>query len=148
MTDISRLLGVDHDHCDHLFAEAEDAVSRGEPTQAGRLFDAFRTALARHFTAEEKVLFPAFEARTGMNAGPTQVMRAEHAQITGLLERMADALARRDDADYLGEAETLLMLMRQHNLKEEQILYPLCDRALGNDADLLAALERALGSMP
>ena len=144
MTEITRLLGEDHSRCDGLFAAAESAVSRQQWDDAVRIFAAFRAALTRHFTAEEAALFPAFEAHTGMRAGPTQVMRAEHTQMTGLLERMADALARRDDAGYLGESETLLMLMRQHNLKEEQILYPMCDRTLGEDTALMAAIEHAL----
>jgi iron-sulfur cluster repair protein YtfE (RIC family) len=144
MSDIARLLADDHSRCDQRFAEAENAVSEGGWERAERLFEAFRAALSRHFAAEEEVLFPAFEAHTGMTGGPTWVMRSEHAQMIGLLEPMAAALARRDGAAYLGQAETLLMLMRQHNLKEEQVLYPICDRALGEDTALLAALEQAL----
>lgn len=144
MSDITHRLSEDHNHCDELFATAERAVSDGQWGEAERLFADFRSALARHFSAEEEVLFPAFEAATGMTTGPTQVMRSEHRQMTSLVERMADALASRDTTAYLGESETLLMLMRQHNLKEEQILYPMADRALGPDAALNAALERAL----
>lgn len=144
MSTIIRLLGDDHNHCDELFAQAEAAVSQGLWDDARRRFADFRSALARHFTAEEQTLFPAFEARTGMVAGPTQVMRAEHAQMNGLVERMAEALERRNDQAYLGESETLLMLMRQHNLKEEQILYPMADRAIGTDQALLGALAKTL----
>ncbi|MGQ9686490.1 MAG: hemerythrin domain-containing protein [Thiobacillaceae bacterium] len=144
MSTISRMLGDDHSSCDELFAQAEAAVSQGQWDDAGRRFADFRAALARHFTAEEQTLFPAFEALTGMVAGPTQVMRAEHAQMTGLVERMAEALERRNDRAYLGESETLLMLMRQHNLKEEQILYPMADRAIGPDQALLDVLAGTL----
>jgi iron-sulfur cluster repair protein YtfE (RIC family) len=146
MSEITRLLGDDHDRCDALFAAAENAVSQGQWEAAGPRFADFRAALARHFAAEEETLFPAFEARTGMSAGPTEVMRAEHRQMTGLVERMAAALASRNDTAYLGESETLLMLMRQHNLKEEQILYPMADQALAADAELLVALNRTLQS--
>lgn len=144
MSEITQLLGDDHNRCDELFARAEAAVSQGQWDDAKRRFADFRAALARHFTAEEQTLFPAFEARTGMVAGPTQVMRAEHAQMNGLVERMAEALARCNDKAYLGESETLLMLMRQHNLKEEQILYPMADRALGPDQALLSAMAKTL----
>ncbi len=144
MTEITRLLGDDHQRCDTLFAAAESAVSQSRWDEADRVFADFRAALARHFTAEEETLFPAFESRTGMMSGPTQVMRAEHEQMNGLVGRMAEALARRDEAGYLGESETLLVLMRQHNLKEEQLLYPMADRALGDDAGLLAALAQTL----
>lgn len=144
MSEIARLLGDDHNHCDEIFAQAEAAVSQRQWDDAKRRFADLRAALARHFSAEEQTLFPAFEARTGMLAGPTRVMRSEHAQMNGLVERMAEALARRDDEGYLGESETLLMLMRQHNLKEEQILYPMADRSLGPDPALIAALDRTL----
>jgi hemerythrin-like domain-containing protein len=94
--------------------------------------------MRRHFAREESVLFPAFEARTGMSGGPTFVMRAEHQQMNGLLGEMNSALSQRDAKTYLGLSETLLMLMRQHNMKEENILYPMSDQALADEqADLL-----------
>jgi iron-sulfur cluster repair protein YtfE (RIC family) len=55
---------------------------------------------------------------------------------------MHGALERADGAAYLGLSETLLMLMRQHNMKEENILYPMADQALaGEQADLVARME-------
>ena len=47
---------------------------------------------------------------------------------------MNDVLASGDLEEFLGQAETLLILMQQHNIKEEQMLYPMCDRALGSAA--------------
>ena len=49
----------------------------------------FQDALLHHFAMEEEVMFPAFEARTGMTQGPTAVMRSEHRQMTDLLNRMS-----------------------------------------------------------
>jgi len=46
------------------------------------------------------------------------------------LAGMDDALAGGDLDDFLGQAEGLLILMQQHNIKEEQMLYPMCDRLL------------------
>jgi len=144
MRSITQLLSNDHDHCDQLFAAAENAAQARDWESADDAFAAFRHALDRHFVAEEQTLFPAFEAKTGMGAGPTDVMRSEHLQMRELVEQMASALARRDDAAFLGASETLLMLMRQHNLKEEQILYPMTDRALTGDAGLITALQKML----
>jgi len=43
---------------------------------------------------------------------------------------------------YSGLAETLLLMLQQHNLKEEQILYPMMDQALAAEQQvLLARLE-------
>ena len=70
-----------------------------------------------------------------MSGGPTEMMRYAHEQMRALLAQMREACAARDADAYGGAAETLLMLMQQHNMKEENILYPMCDRALGAGAD-------------
>ena len=41
-------------------------------------------------------------------------------------------------------AETLLILMQQHNIKEESILYPMCEQLIGEDPDVRAGVS-ALG---
>lgn len=138
MTDITHYLTGDHDYCDGLFAEAENAVGAGDWPRAAEAFAAFMPAILRHFAREEGILFPEFEARTGMTGGPTQVMRDEHDQMRNTLEGMAATVSRHDQAGYLGLSETLLMLMRQHNMKEERILYPMADQALP-DADSVVA---------
>ncbi len=77
--------------------------------------------------------------------GPTQVMRSEHEQMRELFQAMADAVTARDRDNYLGESETLLMMMQQHNLKEEQILYPMADQALAGELDELFRRMDAAG---
>ena len=47
------------------------------------------------------------------------------------------ASARAAADEYAGNAETLLIMMQQHNMKEENILYPMCDQHLGNDGGVL-----------
>ncbi len=142
MTRISQYLTHDHAHCDALFADAENAVAAGDWPLAASHFQTFLSDTLRHFAREEVVCFPAFEARTGMAGGPTFVMRAEHDQMREALTAMDQALAARETQAYLGLSETLLMLMRQHNMKEENILYPMLDQALaGEEADLLAGME-------
>jgi hemerythrin-like domain-containing protein len=97
--------------------------------------------MERHFAVEEETLFPAFETHTGMSAGPTEVMRMEHAEMRELFERLAAAATARDADEFLGLAETLNLMMQQHNMKEEQVLYALMDESLGGEAEsLLAAL--------
>lgn len=147
MVILSRYLTDDHVACDDLFAEAENAVAGADWTGGRNGFDAFRLATLRHFEREEAVLFPAFEAATGMAGGPTMVMRSEHEQMRVVLDAMAQAVAQHDATAYLGHSETLLMLLRQHNLKEEQILYPMAERALAGEMDgLLAKMQGLDGS--
>jgi iron-sulfur cluster repair protein YtfE (RIC family) len=135
-----------HKHCDEVYAQAEEAAAAGDWPRAATGFDAFRTALLAHFGAEEDALFPAFEAKTGMQGGPPAVMRLEHGQMRQLLEDLGRAVAAKDADAFLGGCETLLILMQQHNLKEENILYPLCDNALGDDAALVADVRARLGA--
>ena len=140
MTTIRDLLASDHHQCDDYFVTTEQAVADGAWDKADSVFAGFRTAMLRHFAVEESVLFPAFEERTGMRMGPTQVMRTEHAQMRELLEAAEAALTARSADDYSGYAETLLIMMQQHNMKEENILYPMCDQHLV--AELPTVLER------
>jgi hemerythrin-like domain-containing protein len=68
----------------------------------------------------------------------------EHEQMRGLIQDMADAVAKTDDEGYLGLSETLNMLMQQHNLKEENMLYPMTDRVLGDERDKLIGAMQAI----
>ena len=135
MNTILDFLGSDHRACDDLFASAETAAAQKNWDSARSLFERFQTAMAHHLAMEEDVLFPAFEASTGMRAGPTQVMRMEHEQMRGLLQDMASAVAACNQDGFLGLSETLNMLMQQHNLKEENMLYPMSDQVLGGDRE-------------
>ena len=145
MTTIRTLMTDDHRHCDDLFAEAEQAIASKNLSAAQAAFEHFRSAMLAHFAGEEKTLFPAFEERTGMHMGPTQVMRMEHEQMRSLFDEAAEALKRGEVEDYFGVAETLLIMMQQHNMKEENILYPMCDQHLADTADrLVAQLEGEL----
>lgn len=147
MTTLSRYLSDDHVACDDLFAEAENAVADADWAGGCYGFDAFRASTLRHFEREEAVLFPAFEAATGMTGGPTMVMRSEHEQMRVALDAMARAIGQQDATAYLGHSETLLMLLRQHNLKEEQILYPMAERALAGEMEgVLAKMQNVHGS--
>lgn len=137
MTSIAELMTHDHRSCDHDFARAETFAAHKDWDAATLAFEAFASGLEAHFAAEEQYLFPRFEAVTGMTQGPTQVMRGEHAEMRAALVQMRAALAARNRDEYAGEAETLLIMMQQHNMKEENILYPMCDVRLGSERDTL-----------
>jgi hemerythrin-like domain-containing protein len=140
MSSIRTLMTDDHRRCDDLFAAAEQAVADNDLEAAATAFAGFQAAILAHFEAEENTLFPTFEAKTGMSHGPTQVMCLEHVQLRSLLEAAGEALRAGQGEDYLGQAESLLFMMQQHNMKEENILYPMCDQHLV--AELPAVLER------
>lgn len=130
-------LGDDHHQCDALFAAAESEVASGHWPPAREALTRFLAAMRRHFAMEEDVLFPAFEQRTGSRAGPTEIMRMEHGQMRELMEGMRHAADASDREAFLGLSETLNLLMQQHNVKEENMLYPMSDRVLANTRDQL-----------
>jgi len=138
MTDFSAGLNGffsgEHRRCDALWAEVEAAVDNGDAATAQTAWQAFAHSMQRHFTMEEEILFPSFEAATGMQGGgPTFVMRAEHQQMRALLQQMADAAEAGDFDTVVDDGDTLLMLIQQHNAKEEGILYPMAEQHLAGD---------------
>ncbi len=142
MDTIRGLLSDHHRQCDELFAAIEQAIKAGAWDRAVDGFSRFDKSMRQHFDVEESILFPAFEARTGMTMGPTAVMRSEHAQIRELLEAATEAIAAHDADEYSGYAETLHIMTQQHNMKEENVLYPMCDQHLGAQSSPLVAQMR------
>ncbi len=132
---ILEVMANDHKGCDEDFVQAEKEVMNKNFDEARRLWDLFCVRTRRHFRQEEDVLFPAFEDRTGMSMGPTQVMRMEHQQILSLVTRMSDALNGQNDELFLDLSETMMILLQQHNAKEEQMLYRMCDQVLHDQSD-------------
>ncbi|MBU1426214.1 MAG: hemerythrin domain-containing protein [Gammaproteobacteria bacterium] len=141
MLTIADFMSANHHVCDDAFANAEQAALAGNWEEAEILFNFFRTDMTRHFRMEEEELFPTLIAAHGP-AGPVQVMRMEHAQMNTLLEQMAGSVAHRDAKEYGGLSETLLIVMQQHNLKEEQMLYPMADHYLSPQRETLLGRMR------
>ena len=134
-----------HKHCDELFADAEALAHAGDWIGCANACTKFAEELEAHFATEEEVVFPAFESASGMTGGPTQIMRMEHAQMRELVAQMSAALQQRNRDDFAGVADTLLIMMQQHNMKEENILYPMCDNALsGTGLNVEGALRERL----
>ncbi len=137
MTTVIDCMLASHRECDRLFAGAEEAAANQQWEAAQTAWQAFVSELEAHITTkEEAILFPAIEEVNGP-MGPTQMMRMEHEQMRALVSQINEALANHDRAAYLGLSDTLMMLMQQHNMKEEQILYPMIDDAVPNGVELL-----------
>ncbi len=133
-----------HKDCDDVFARAEQMAGESDWTGLKREAGRFLSEMERHIAMEEDVLFAAFVDKTGMSGGPVETMCMEHEQMRGMFEQLRAAVEARDAEQYLGVAETLLVLLQQHNMKEENILYPMLDESLGEEArSLLARMEPA-----
>ena len=141
---IRMLFAEDHDRLDGLFAGFRQR-KRTDYADAKLCFREFKFGLQRHIVWEEQILFPLFEQKTGMHdTGPTEVLRREHRLIGERLEALHDKV-RQHDPESDAEELALLTALEAHNLKEEQVLYPMLDRLLGDEekqamADAMARL--------
>ncbi|MEO5378296.1 MAG: hemerythrin domain-containing protein [Magnetococcus sp. DMHC-6] len=132
---IREFFGYDHRRCDELYADLENAAYDGERDNAKKIFDRFIKAMHHHFKMEEEGFFPVFEEVTGMTQGPPMVMRMEHEQMRGIFKQMELHVQKGDLEGLLRAGSTLLLVMQQHNIKEEQMLYSMADNQLGAKAD-------------
>lgn len=143
MNTITETMAAGHKTCDNEFALAEEAALANNWGEAETAFNTFRNDMAHHFKMEEEVLFPTL-VYAGGPSGPVHVMRMEHTQINGLLDQMAAAVANKNAQEYGGLSETLLIVMQQHNRKEEQILYPMADQVLAAEREALFSRMQAI----
>lgn len=137
MISIRDVMTTDHKRCDALYAKAELYVSNNDWENAQIYVSDFIESLLSHFTHEEDTLFPAFEDATGMRHGPTEMMRHEHEQMRALVTELGKALEGKNRDRYIGLSETLLIYMQQHNMKEEQMLYPMIETDCADRAEEL-----------
>ncbi len=138
MSTISDYMTRHHRDCDAAFGRAEERAATKDWTGLAHEANSVLAELDRHIVAEEELLFPAFEERTGMSGGgPTAVMRMEHEEMRGVMAQMRAAAGGRDGAQYLKASRALLELLETHNMKEENMMYPMLDRVLGEEAGAL-----------
>lgn len=132
MESINDCMMKDHAACDAAFSRAADAARDADWPKLQIEAGHFLAHIARHIELEEELLFPAFEEGTGVSAGgPTGTMRSEHVQMQPLFAQMRNAAAAKDAASYLDASQALLEILQQHNMKEEQMMYPMLDQLLG-----------------
>lgn len=120
-------MSTDHDRLEDIFKEFKKRRDSNR-NEAKRLFHDFKIGLQKHIVWEEEILFPIFEQKTGMHdSGPTAVMRMEHRQIKSFLEEIHKKLLA-DELEGIEAVEAdLLEVLRLHNQKEENVLYPAID---------------------
>jgi hemerythrin-like domain-containing protein len=143
MSTIKEYLTADHSRCDELFANMEDAVAKSiESAKAS--YEEFAKETERHFQMEERVMFLEFEEKTGMTQGPTAMMRHEHAQMRNLIAEMGRSIEAKDKDKFFGNSETLMILMQQHNMKEEQMLYTMAQQHLSAESDRIVDMMQSM----
>ena len=124
MTTILKFMSIDHDRLDNKIKKysTEKLV---DIKRAETIFLSFKSEVERHIIWEEDILFPVFERKTGIkDAGPTSVMRIEHIEIKKYLQEIKRKLHAKKIQDPCKEEVALFKVLKSHNQKEENILYP------------------------
>ncbi len=127
MQSVKDFMEADHDRLDGIFIKFQE-IKRNDVSIAQSLFSEFKNGLEKHIVWEEDILFPVFEEKTGMKTqGPTVVMRYEHTQIKDFLAKIHEKIqAGNPETDE--EEKGMLQVLKVHNEKEENILYPWIDQ--------------------
>ncbi|NRR32480.1 hemerythrin domain-containing protein [Oxalobacteraceae bacterium] len=148
MTTIGHYMERDHRACEGQYVLAESHVMHHDWAGALREFGQFRLQLERRMQREEQVLFPHLDRTSGNAASPTSLMRGEHGYLRAVLELMDAAIVAGSGNDFFTHADTLYLLMRQHNLKEENVVFPMADRLFDGQVTQLLALMDCIGREP
>jgi hemerythrin superfamily protein len=125
--DVTAYLSWDHHRLAVLLSDAELRVEAGDFDGAVDRCREFERGLTRHMRLEEDVLFPLFEARSGLVDGPTAALRAEHREIERVELLLREALDRHDGEAFHDALSFLRATLQGHNSKEEHILFPMTD---------------------
>jgi hemerythrin-like domain-containing protein len=143
MSTIKEYLTNDHRKCDTIFAQMEEKAGNSL-SDAKELTTAFVADMERHFQMEERVMFAEFETKTGMTQGPTAMMRQEHMQMRALMQQLLEAISDNNSNKFFGTSETLMILLQQHNMKEEQMLYTMAQQHLSAESDRIVEMMDSL----
>jgi len=143
MSSIKDYLTNDHRKCDEVFAQMEERANTSL-ADAKEIAQEFVNDMERHFQMEERVMFVEFENKTGMTQGPTAMMRQEHSQMRNLMSQLLEAIESGDKDKFFGLSETLMILLQQHNMKEEQMLYTMAQQHLNAEAPRIIEMMDSL----
>ena len=139
---VREFLGEDHRRLDAILRHAAVLAHAGSFVDSRASFAEFRCGLERHIEIEEQILFPWFEKETGTSGGPTAIMRLEHLEIRRLMNTIGGSLRAEDLASLLEAIRGFTNLLEEHNAKEEDVLYPMADRALDDDRERNEIVQR------
>lgn len=127
MNTLGSYLGDTHRECDDQYQQAAARVSQRHWPAAERDFAAFRQAFLRHMRAEEALMFPVLQKSLGAKRGPLAELRADHAHMRAVVQRIGNALSERDVDAFFDNATIMRSLMRQHRQKESGIVHPIVE---------------------
>lgn len=139
---IKEFMSKDHRDCDELYILSEENITK-DIESAKENFLKFYEATNNHFSMEEMVLFPMM-ANCLEDSGIIRSLEMEHESVRELLSKALKALEAKNIDQFLSIGETMMMLLSQHNIKEEQGLYALADINLADEASYVINRLRSI----
>ena len=147
---LTAFLTADHQRLGALWSEVERGIARDDFKVIQRAAKDFIANMRAHIGAEERVLFPALNAKLKPQGfGPTELPHEEHAQMLQAL----DGLKRLETVTELWTAINAVegapvepgAWLRSHASKEEAVLYPLMDKTFSSSerSELMARLRES-----
>ena len=134
---ITGFMDAEHARLRDLWDQATAALKAEEFGRLHRVARDLVAALKRHISVEEQILFPAIESQSHDNE-PTNAMRLEHRQMERMLEQLEPLLTVAELWTGIKAVEGQEIepgaLLRSHENKEHDVLYPLADKLLGVEA--------------
>jgi iron-sulfur cluster repair protein YtfE (RIC family) len=120
----------DHRRLEGVLGKLAAAWQEHEAPRAKRLMQQLRRGLIQHMRAEDDIIFPTFEAKTGLlGDGPTRALRREHVQLARRLDELVMDLRRPPErSGFTQHFSSLRALLADHWSREENVLYPSCDQ--------------------
>ena len=121
---IKRFFEADHEKLDQRFVNYMKLKNESYP-RAVDCFFLLKAGLQRHIGWEEEIVFPLFLQKTD-NETTIRVMRLEHRRILEILNDLTKKIQNGNRHTETDEYQ-LLVLLGEHALKEEMVLYPAID---------------------
>jgi iron-sulfur cluster repair protein YtfE (RIC family) len=119
----------EHDRLDSLFQDYQRLKPSDFP-RARECFLQFEFGLRRHIAWEEEILFTLFEEKTDfLEYSPVATLRDEHREILQALEALKIKILGANP-NSIGREKQFLILLGNHNLREESVLFPMIDEVL------------------
>ena len=139
-----------HDRLDELFLRHQEAVLLFDVELSRATLDDYERALVEHMRFEEDALFPIYERAMPIAGGGIDLFRNEHQKllryVTGI-RKSFETLRPRETGGSTRIIELLDFeakfknLLKHHDLRERNILYPVLDR-VASPAETRALLSR------
>lgn len=142
---VAEFLIWDHDRLDRLLDEVNQNIAEGDWDRACTRIRQFRTGLFHHADQEDNVLWTAIGELSDEHYDLIQTMKDDHREFKDWVNEMVNAVEAHSRTEFENANANLLGVMVEHNMKEENVLYPFLDRRL-DDSTRGQLIRRFMGS--